>query len=89
MNANTIIQIHHNLFPFDKLDLEQFSKVPVRLAASLVGQIVSMSYVLGNVTNIMTKYTFSKISAQHSPYPQYILSVAWQNQAAPSLDKDK
>jgi hypothetical protein len=37
-------------------NLEKFSKVPVRLAASLVGQIVSMSYVIGNVTNIMTKY---------------------------------
>jgi hypothetical protein len=37
-------------------NLEKFSKVPVRLAASLVGQIVSMSYVIANVTNIMTKY---------------------------------
>ena len=37
-------------------NLENFSKVPARLTASLVGQIVSMSYVIGNVTNIMTKY---------------------------------
>ncbi|SEH94894.1 hypothetical protein BAZSYMB_SCAFFOLD00011_18 [Bathymodiolus azoricus thioautotrophic gill symbiont] len=37
----------------------------------------------------MTKHTFSKISTQHNPYSQYILSVAWQNQAALSLDKDK
>jgi hypothetical protein len=36
--------------------LETISKVPARLAASLVGQIVSVSYVIGNVTNIMTKY---------------------------------
>jgi hypothetical protein len=37
-------------------NLEKFSKVPARLTASLVGQLVSMSYVIGNVTNIITKY---------------------------------
>jgi hypothetical protein len=37
-------------------NLEKISEVPARLTASLVGQLVSMSYVIGNVTNIMTKY---------------------------------
>jgi hypothetical protein len=37
------------IFKTNTLDLEKFSKVPVRLAASLVGQIVSMSYVIGKL----------------------------------------
>ena len=37
-------------------NLENISEVPARLTASLVGQLVSMSYVIGNVTNMMTKY---------------------------------
>ena len=37
-------------------NLEKFSKVSVRLAASLIGSDLSMSYLIGNVTNIMTKY---------------------------------
>ena len=33
----------------------KYSKVHVRLVASLVGQIISMSYVIGNIAYIMTK----------------------------------
>ena len=36
--------------------ITKYGKVHFRLVASLVGQIVSMSYVIGNVANIMTKH---------------------------------
>jgi hypothetical protein len=38
------------------LSFTKYGKVHSRLVASLVGQIVSMSYVIGNVAYIMTKY---------------------------------
>ena len=39
-----------------ELYIMKFGQVHVRLVASLVGQIVSMAYVIGNVAYIMTKY---------------------------------
>jgi hypothetical protein len=36
--------------------ITKYGKVHFRLVASLVGQIVSMAYVIGNVANIMTKH---------------------------------
>ncbi|CAC5395298.1 unnamed protein product [Mytilus coruscus] len=45
---DTIIQV--------ELALENVGKVYVRTVASVIGQIISMSYVIGNVAYIMTKY---------------------------------
>ena len=36
--------------------ITKYGKVHFRLVASLVGQIVSMSYIIGNVAYIMTKH---------------------------------
>ena len=36
--------------------ITRYGKMYSRLIASLVGQIVSMSYAIGNVAYIMTKY---------------------------------
>ena len=63
-------------------NLEKSSKIPARLAASLVGQIVSMSYVIGNVTNIMTKYLSIDILDKQSWNSAMCLSKESLNQIA-------
>ena len=45
--------------------ISESGQVGVRLVASLVGQIISMSYVTGNVVYIMTKYLSADIARQH------------------------
>ncbi|CAC5395324.1 unnamed protein product [Mytilus coruscus] len=45
---DTIIQVEPSF--------ENLGKVYVRTVASVIGQIISMSYVIGNVAYIMTKY---------------------------------
>lgn len=49
-------------------------KVHVRTVASLVGQIISMSYVIGNVAYIMTKYISIDIMSANSWNTSIVLS---------------
>ncbi|XP_069112417.1 uncharacterized protein [Argopecten irradians] len=60
-------------------DIRMCGRVPVRKVASAVGQIVSMSYVLGNVVYIMTKSLSVDISE----------SISWNSAISLSDDSVK